>query len=166
MALINRVPPGLLSLLDIKALGQNPSELSGVVAPTLDMLDFYLRSYSSLVTDFTAVINAIGFFPVTAFDTQPGEIVVLSGLGVIADSTLAAGTSVSWCPVIADGALGRIIAKIGEPASGTAGQQLTSGTNEIIILPPQTRIGVMVNTVTLGTAPRARFSARVLRLLI
>lgn len=165
-ALINRAPPGLLSLLDLKAMGENPSRLADTVSPTLDMLDFYLRAYSSLVTDFTGLLNATGFFPVTAFDTNPGEVVVLGGLGVIADSVLAAGTTIGLCPVMADAALGRVIAKVGEPVSATAAQQFTTGTNDIIILPPQTRLGVVVNNVTLGTAPRARFSARVIRLLI
>lgn len=165
-ALINRAPPGLLSLLDLKAMGENPSQLSNVVAPTLDMLEFYLRNYSSLVTDVTGTIGTTGFFPVTAFDTNPGEVVVLSGLGVIADSVLAAATAVTLRPIIADAAVGRVIATCGELVSASAGQSFSSGTYDITILPPQTRLGVMVTSVTLGTAPRARFSARVLRLLI
>lgn len=165
-SLINRVPPGLLSLLDIKALGENPSTLADVVQPTIDLLDFYFRIYSSLVTDFTAVPAAVGFQPVTAFDTGPGEIVICAGLGCIADSTLAAGTTVRWTPVIADQATGRVLSQVAPETSGQATEQPYTGTDAVVALGPGTRLGVMISQLTLGTGPRARISARILRLRV
>lgn len=164
--LINRVPPGLLSLLDIKALGQNPSVLSDLVQPTIDLSSFYYRIFSSMITDFTAVPAAVGFQPVTAFDAGPGEILICAGLGCIADSALAAGTTVRWTPVIADQATGRVLSQVAPEASGTAGEQPYTGTDEIVALGPGTRLGVMIESLTLGTGPRARISARVLRLRV
>lgn len=165
-SLINRVPPGLLSLLDIKALGQNPSFLTDSVQPTIDLSDFYARIYSSLVTDFTAIPGAVGFQAVTAFDTAPGEIIVVAGLCCIADSALAAGTSVRWTPVIADQATGRVLSQIAPETSGIAGEQPCTGTDQIVTLGPGTRLGVMISALTLGTGPRARISAKVLRLRV
>ena len=165
-SLINRVPPGLLSLLDIKALGQNPSVLADVVTPTLELLQFYLRIYSQTVTDFTNVPAGVGFLPVTAFDSTPGEIVICAGIGVIADSVLAAGTTVKWTPVVATADTGRVISAVAAETSGTAGEQPCTGTDEVVILGPSTRLGVMVSQLVLGTGPRARITARVLRLRV
>lgn len=165
-SLINRVPPGLLSLLDIKALGQNPSLLTDSVQPTIDLSEFYARIYSSLVTDLTVVPGTVGFQPVTAFDTAPGEMVVLAGLGCLADSPLAAGTSVRCTPVIADQATGRVLSQIAPETSGTAGEQPYTGTDQLVTLGPGTRLGVMISALTLGTGPRLRISARVLRLRV
>lgn len=165
-SLINRVPPGLLSLLDIKALGQNPSLLSDTVQPTLDVLNFYARSYGQLVTDFSNIPAAVGFLPVTAFDAGPGEIVICAGVCIIADATLAAGTTVRWRGVVADAATGRLVSTVGERVNAAAGEQLSSGTDELVIVPTGNRLGVMVEQLTLGTGPRARISARIIRLLV
>lgn len=40
---IQRYPVGLLPFLGIQSAGVAPSEISGTVAPTLDVLDFYTR---------------------------------------------------------------------------------------------------------------------------
>jgi hypothetical protein len=37
-------PPGLLDLLGLKSFGENPPLLGGVVTPTFDLADYYLRS--------------------------------------------------------------------------------------------------------------------------
>ena len=44
MGAINRVPSGLLSLLDGQNLGDNPSELAQVIQPTLDLFHFFTAS--------------------------------------------------------------------------------------------------------------------------
>lgn len=44
MALINRVPQGFLGLLDTKTLGQNPSDLSNTIVPTVDLKELFLSN--------------------------------------------------------------------------------------------------------------------------
>ena len=41
MAVINRVPQGLLPLLDAKTGGNTPSDFSGVLSPGIDLTEFY-----------------------------------------------------------------------------------------------------------------------------
>ena len=41
---IQTLPPGLLSVLQLKNLGRLPSVLLGEVSPSIDLLDMYLRS--------------------------------------------------------------------------------------------------------------------------
>lgn len=55
MALINRVPQGLLGLLDTKTLGKNPDDLLSTVQPTIDLKALFLAN-SGLTG--TAVIEA------------------------------------------------------------------------------------------------------------
>ena len=43
---LNRIPAGLLSLLQIKSLGRNPSALSDFVQPTLEMSESYFTTLS------------------------------------------------------------------------------------------------------------------------
>lgn len=57
MGTINRVPKGLLSILDGQTMGDNPSELSAAVVGTLPMLPLYLaaKGWETIVTG--AVFN-------------------------------------------------------------------------------------------------------------
>jgi hypothetical protein len=48
-AIVNRIPPGLLSLLGLKNTGRNPGQLSDVIGPSLEMLDWYLWSQAEAV---------------------------------------------------------------------------------------------------------------------
>lgn len=55
---INKVPDGLLDLLDLKALGQNPSVFPDTVQPSIDLFPFYaagdLRQYREQVNSAAA----------------------------------------------------------------------------------------------------------------
>lgn len=42
MAVINRIPPGLLGFLGLKSGGQNPRDIGNVIAPVFDLLRWYL----------------------------------------------------------------------------------------------------------------------------
>lgn len=39
---LQAIPPGLLSLFQLKNLGRNPGELDGTLVPVVDLLDWYL----------------------------------------------------------------------------------------------------------------------------
>lgn len=58
---VNRVPRGLLSLLDMQARGQVPRALSGELSGSLELLELYLLQNRSSVQG-TVVINAVGNF--------------------------------------------------------------------------------------------------------
>lgn len=60
-SIINRIPPGLLSMLDIKAQGENPKFLSDTVTPGMEFLPFYeLQKYEAQVSSIIATA-AVGF---------------------------------------------------------------------------------------------------------
>ncbi len=60
---INKVPNGLLALLDLKQLGKNPGQLSDVVIPTIDVLGAYgaydLRLYADQTTSAVPFVATV-----------------------------------------------------------------------------------------------------------
>lgn len=57
---INRVPPGIMSLLDMKARGQLPRFLADVVAPTFDFSLWYTNAVREPRVGQAGPINAAG----------------------------------------------------------------------------------------------------------
>jgi len=67
MSKIFRPPLGLLSLLDTKAVGQNPDELSSIVQATLDLSPLFLASLPlEAVGSGSAACSGLGAFDVFA----------------------------------------------------------------------------------------------------
>jgi hypothetical protein len=78
MSRINRVPFGLQDLLGSQNFGDNPSELSGVVAPTLDMGMFLTAERTNYAYKAVAISNN-GL--VTSFVVPEGEVWYVTGFG-------------------------------------------------------------------------------------
>lgn len=70
---VNRVPRGLLSLLDMQARGQVPRMLSSELSGSLELLELYLLQNRSSVQG-TVVINAVGNFNFTGPVVPQDEI--------------------------------------------------------------------------------------------
>jgi hypothetical protein len=124
MALINRVPSGLLGLLDLKAQGENPAQLAAHVQATIDLRDFYAlatRGTISQASTLTALGNTAGIF--LNLTVPQGELWLVTGmtahlsappLGAAATFAAAVGYIPAdvgrfvalgpTCPVIATGA--------------------------------------------------------------
>lgn len=62
MSGINRSPSGLLSFFGIKNTGRNPSTIGDSLAPTLELVPWYL-SQNSESLEFTGAVPGIGFNP-------------------------------------------------------------------------------------------------------
>jgi len=92
-SVINRVPPGLLSVLDIKAQGENPRFLGDQVTPTLDFWPLY--ELQKAVPKASAIVGAA--FGLRAELTVPANeywhVLHMSG----SPSALGAGDSYSIC---------------------------------------------------------------------
>lgn len=165
--LINRVPPGLLSLLGIKSLGQNPSLLADQVAPILELGNFYLGASSQIVGTTTGTVNATGIWAVAAIQPNPGELIICSSLFCSTAANLAAATTIRFVPVVFNVQSGLPISSpSARLASGTAGERPSSGWEQAVVIAPGQCAGIWVDSITLGTAPDIRVDARVTRLAI
>lgn len=60
MAVVNRVPRGLLGLLDAKTQGQTPSDTTGVLSPVIDLTPNYLADIPFDVGQASDISNTVG----------------------------------------------------------------------------------------------------------
>lgn len=85
MSRINKVPQGLQSLLASQNLGVNPSELSPVVTPTVDLLPFWtlgtIQTFTSAVSLDPVAVGAGGVLWSKAIPAAEAWFIV--GLGMV-----------------------------------------------------------------------------------
>jgi hypothetical protein len=96
---INRVPSGLLSLLDGQNLGDNPSELAQVIQPTLDLFHFFTASRGlslELVTE-SFLAAAVGFKAI--LQVPMGELWIVEAFS--GQIQAAAPGNSYWSPALA-----------------------------------------------------------------
>ena len=95
MSVINRVPQGLLPLLDAKTLGRTPSEFSNTLQATLDLKQMYLDDIPLETVQATAAgANALGAFArVTVPD---GELWAVQGLTARGDCTFGGSLIITY----------------------------------------------------------------------
>jgi len=162
---INRAPPGLLSLFGIKAMGQNPSQMSDTVLPALDVLKFYSGVYSTMETGAVTGINATGLkSAANVFEAQPGEQLLVHCLSMSLDAVVAAGGTLGYTPVLVEASSGRIVGVLGPHAEAIAAGSPISGSEDPFIVPPGFRVGMMVEAIGGGITVTARISGLVLHL--
>lgn len=166
-SLVNRVPPGLLSLLGIKALGVNPSVLQDDLEASLDVTDLYYVGNSEEIASQTSAINAVGAWPIsTPLLVPSGELWVVTRAACWAANTLLAGTTYRCRLGIYNGPTTRTVL-VGESFTGTAGER-PAGSFQTwpVILTPSEQLAVWCESVTLGTAAQFAVVARVTKLQI
>lgn len=164
---VNRVPPGLLSLLDIKSLGQNPSLLADEISPTLEMGDFYTNAIAQQELETTDPITGQGSFLCAGrFICQPGELLVVSSFTAIPTLALAAGNSLTYTPCVISIGLGRPIAQVGPTVSPAATQRAISGSVTPFIVTPGQTLGVYCTVWAAAANPTVTIFARVTRLTL
>lgn len=90
MGTINRVPKGLLPLLDAKTLGRTPSESLDVLQPTLELGSFYATDIPYQIgVNFSLVVDAVGSYaPVTVPD---GKLWMVYNVGYVFTALAAGG---------------------------------------------------------------------------
>lgn len=164
-SLINRVPPGLLSLLGIKSLGQNPQFLPDTVQVTLAMERLYVSGFAAREVSSTGAFASPGF-KATSLAPNPGELMVLDGICGYSLAALGAGTTLKFKIVIADNASGTPTAVLSETASGTAGEIPSCGSDRLVVVPAGSVLGIHVDQLVVGVNPNVRLEARVIRLAV
>lgn len=164
-SLINQVPPGLLSLLGIKALGVNPSILPDELSASLELLPLYLNGNAQEIRFVTAVLNAAGLFFSTAQTVPPGEIWLVEQYSIELTGVVAAATTYRLKPVFYNVQTFNTYA-VGPAASAVAGDRLVTGSEAPFYMAANHRFAVYVEQLTLGTAQTCAVAARVLKLTV
>jgi len=77
---IQSIPPGLLSLFQLKNEGKNPSEFVETVQPTIDLLRWYLEPQAENLSSGTQQVNTAGVFTTfTPLAVPVGEFWIVTG---------------------------------------------------------------------------------------
>jgi hypothetical protein len=164
---INRVPPGLLSLMDIKALGRNPDLLLDEVRPVFELREFYTRIYTQSEGTALLAVATPGAHAFTGITAGPGEVVLVSGLCVFTSAALAALTEIRFrAAVILNSTPAVPITICGDLAEGVAADIPVSGNNDLVVIPPGHSLGFVVERIRLGTAPDMTVWARTRRVAV
>ena len=152
MALINRVPQGLLGLLDTKTLGKNPDDLSNTIVPTVDLKDLFLVN-SGLQQDIVtaaAVTSASLLTPVALVSVPAGELWFVLNVTAEVIVGLSPGADYRVVPIL-NGPGGFAGAQIlqgnGEPTNTTiaTGESVSISYNgsPYLVAPPGSEFGSM-----------------------
>lgn len=165
-SLINRVPPGLLSLLGIKAMGENPVVLTDELTPSIELLDFYAGANAIRLNGSTGNITGTGLFQVTALQPPTGEIWLINTCCYRTNAALAAATTIRGRAVVHDVSLGVPVYADSGTLTGTTGEVPSMGWSRPVIVQPGYGVGLFIDSATIGTAPTVRFDALLLRLTV
>lgn len=166
-SLINRVPPGLLSLLGVKALGQNPSILPDTVQPQLELLDMYLAGNAQEAQSTTSAINLPGIWGVTTPAPGPGEMFYVQHLSVGSLVVLAAATGFRVQCAMYDVTAANKVWTLGPEVAATTGEMFFSSNYRPFILPAGYRLAAFVSHFLAGgVATQLRVAVRYVPLSI
>lgn len=163
MPAVNRVPPALASLLDIKG-GDSPRFLAETIAPTLDLVNFYANAQTQTMNGSTAAIAAVGIAAFVVSLAGAGEVLYIEKACVFANA-LGAGTSIRYRFGVYDIALAELI-WVGPATSGAATERPCAEVTRPLIVQPGQGLCAFVEALTLGVAPTLRFSGSVARLRV
>lgn len=118
MGMINRVPKGLLGVLDAKTLGRTPEDLAPVVTGVMDLTAYYENDIpQTIVSASDAAVAAVGdFAPITV---PEGELWLVYAVSSIV-AAQAAGDALFCQPIYFDGTGQVTLANIQGAFNGSA----------------------------------------------
>lgn len=149
---IQRVPKGLLDLLNMKGSGLLPQDLGPNILGTLELLELYAQEKFVSARTATATANLNGFWAISGTTGVPdGEIWLLTAL-TASSSNMAAGETYRLCLGISRAGFATL-ELLGEyqTASGVT-QRIGIGHEfqPFTVLQPRDSIGVYVSDITAG----------------
>lgn len=163
-SLINRVPQGLLSLLDMKTQGTNARILGEQLITVLDVVDFYLGPKREIVSALIA--PALGWNSSGSLSPASGEVWLVRGLAAFSNADIAAaatlGIAVGFVPVGGAASFGGI-ALDDFSGSFATGQRAVSTYQDQFLLQPGDQLGFYGAVVT-GAPGNVRVNAQIARL--
>jgi hypothetical protein len=160
---IQAIPRGLLAALGAQSTGANPRQLGGVVAPTIDLLDFYGRPENLGATNAAAAaIGDSASLPVPAGEVwyvkHVGVRLIGSGIGTVMFALGGIQTQASLLvqPICVSPNITTGVAAEQNAAAGALNELLAPGATIVAVL----LRGAAVGTVSLSVvASIYRFSA-------
>ena len=162
-SLINAQPSGLLSILGINSVGQNPSILPDVVTPTVALDELYVQNTATVIAGSTSNIAAVGYYNALTPSGQ-GEAFYVSTVAVISGA-LAAGTTYRLALAVMQTSTGNPV-WLGPESTITAGELVCMGTRGPLFVPNGYSLGLFASRVVLGTATFANFYAKAIRVTL
>ena len=150
---INRVPQGLLGLLDMKARGNAPRVLNPEAQLVLESRDLYLLETRRFAQATTANTSSLGNFSATGGTLQvpSDELWLVYHHSVQRNSPLAAGTTYRISPTIWT-FQGTNYFQVGPETTGTTGELLMCSNTAPYWALPSWIPGAFVHAQTLGTS--------------
>lgn len=150
---VQRIPRGLLELLNMKGAGQLPSELAGALVPTIDVRDLYAADLFQAFTCNTNVANLTGLWGSATVGSQTvpaGELWVGRRLTVTStDMAVGEAYNVRLAITRANFAMTEL-SDVVATASG-AGTRIGLGWDlNGMLLRPQDSWGIFVTQITAG----------------
>lgn len=165
---INRVPPGLVSLLDVKNYGMNPVQLADQLSPTLDLGNAYAAANAQVVYGATAGLAAVGTFAPTAagdnFRVPAGQLWIVEKIAITPQAALGAGNTLTFAVCVYEITNGFVL-YAGRPVSGAVGDRPIGSTDRQLIVPAGQAIGLIIESIA-GPAITFDFNGSVTRLSV
>lgn len=162
---INRVPPGLLSLLDTKSGGVNPLVLSDELSGSLELLPFYAAATGQQYNGDSVAAAAVGqLAPLGAGDNMrvpASQLWVVPFFNVRSGAVLAGGNC-NVCLCVYNTSLGSLIWSSPNQAF-VAGERVCIGTDRTLVLGPGYGLGIHISGMT-AAAQVFQFNAYMSRL--
>ena len=150
---INRVPPGLVSLLDVKNYGMNPVQLGDQLNPVLDLGNAYAAANARLLNGTSNAIAAVGTYSTPAagstFVVPAGQLWIIEKCAVRPTAAIGAGVTCTFALCVYDTVLGPPI-WASASKSGAATQVPVVGTDRQLIVPAGQGLGFVVEAIAGG----------------
>jgi len=158
---INKVPAGLLSLLQIQAVGENPKVLNDVVQPVIDLTAMYSRDPSFVLSRDTTGINATLIFSWPNVAPPQGQMWVFENLNLHCTAALGAGTTLRGRACVFEVATTAVLHFIADTTgvlSGTTGERPCAGIRGPVIVRHGQQLGFFVEAIVGAGAPIVRLT--------
>jgi len=158
---INKVPVGLLSLLGIQAVGENPKVLNDVVQPVIDLTEMYSRDPAFVLNQVTSGINATLLFSWPAVAPPQGQMWVFENLNLSVTAAIGAGTTLRGRAVVFEiNALSvlHFVADDSGVISGTTGERPCAGIRGPVVVRHGQQLGFFVEAIVGAGAPVVRLT--------
>lgn len=146
---LQRYPLGLLGLLDLKDMGQGPSEFRRDLTTVIDATPFYLASRPSANSGQALAVNATGFFAAAGLTITEQTVWVIQRMSARPSAALAAGVSIRYRLAISRAAGNNIVA-LPNTASGAPTEFPNCAVDGPLLLLPGDALGIWVEQIAGG----------------
>lgn len=160
---VNRVPQGLLSLLDMKQGGENPHELSQLLIATLEITDLYL---SAIRQTLSANVTPAGTgFITAALGPSNGELWYVRQVSCVSSGVLPAAAFLAFSVGYQPAAVAGYFIGMGDDSrNATVGERPVSVSSQPAVLQPGDVLGAWVSNFA-GVPGNVRVTANIARLI-